>query len=306
MNLKKGINYCVLRNAEEIISGDLHDVDIAVDLKHNERILKIIRRNGWKIAYSVWRDFGNVWTVETSTNEGEYLAHFDFQSYGWDGINLLSVETLLEDRQKVDGIYVASEPVQAVTMLYSGYLYHGYIKEKYREFIHSIYQSKQHEVKKLMSYFLTTELVNAIYEDVVSEDWDNIEQECPVVRRTIRQIKKRSQKGRISKSLFYLTRMINPRGIILDVSLLDETVYKKCIALLPVLLNHLYTKDELVEVLSRGVFAPLCKGKCVITRNVSRVLRRYSYKVSVSDLCGDGNLRKHFVSNMVNLYDCGA
>ena len=27
---KARINYCVLRNAEEIISGDLHDVDIAV------------------------------------------------------------------------------------------------------------------------------------------------------------------------------------------------------------------------------------------------------------------------------------
>ncbi|MCD7862795.1 MAG: hypothetical protein LUG61_04630 [Lachnospiraceae bacterium] len=250
---KNGIKYCVLRNADEIISGDLHDVDIAVDLKHSDQILKIIRRNGWRVVYSVWRDFGNVWTVVTSADEGEYLAHFDFQSYGWDGINLLSAETLLEDRQKIDGIYVASEPVQAVTMLFSRYLYHGYIKEKYRKFIHSIYQSKQHEVKKLMRFFLTTEFVNAIYEDVVSEERENIERECPVVRRTIRQVKKKSQKGRISKSIFYITRMTDPCGIILDVSQLDEPDYNHLKDVLPQQLNHLFTRDELSENAGGGI-----------------------------------------------------
>ncbi len=244
---KAGIRYCVLRNADEIISGDLHDVDIAVDLKYSDQILRIIRSNGWKIAYSVWRDFGNVWTVVMSADDGDYLAHFDFQSYGWDGINLLSAETLLEDRQKIDGIYVASDSVQAVTMLFSRYLYHGYIKEKYREFIHSIYQSKQHEVRKLMSFFLTTEFVNAIYEDVIAKEWENIEQECPVVRRTIRLVNKKTQKRKISKAKFYLTRMINPRGIILDVSQLDETDRNDMICILSQQLNHLFTKDELIE-----------------------------------------------------------
>ena len=216
-------------------------------MKHNERILKIIRRNGWKIAYSVWRDFGNVWTVVTFTDEGEYLAHFDFQSYGWDGINLLSAAKLLKDRRKVDGIYVASESVQAVTMLFSRYLYHGYIKEKYRDFIHNVYQSSQHEVKELMGSFLTTEFVDAIYDDVISEDWENIEQECPVVRRTIRQVKKQTQKDKVSKAKFYLTRMRNPRGIILDVSQLEKTDYNHLVDILPKQLNHLFTEDELLE-----------------------------------------------------------
>lgn len=249
---KAGIRYCVLRNADEIISGDLHDVDIAIDLKYSDQILRIIRSNGWKIAYSLWRDFGNVWTVVMSADDGDYLAHFDFQSYGWNGINLLPAEMLLEDRRKVDGIYVASDSVQAVTMLFSRYLYHGYIKEKYRDFIRKVYLSDQCKVKELMNSFLTTEFANAIYEDVVAEEWKNIEQECPVVRRTIRLVNKKTQESKISKAKFYLTRMINPRGIILDVSQLDETDRNNMICILSQQLNHLFTKDELIESSSVG------------------------------------------------------
>lgn len=88
---REKVSYCVLRNSGEIISGDAHDIDMAIDFKCFSLVRKIINDiagTEWKIHYISEKDNGNLVAIHLYKIDQDtpVLIHFDFfQSFGWNG-----------------------------------------------------------------------------------------------------------------------------------------------------------------------------------------------------------------------------
>lgn len=140
---------------------------------------------------------------------------------------MIPYSKLLLERKKEYGVYVASNAVQAVVMLFSRFLYQGYIKDQYKKKIQTTFQIEATQVKQLMTGFLTREFVNNICEDVLNADWDNIEQEQYVIRRNIVAKLSGNQKFVSFKmKLFMVRRMSRKTGAVISV---DENVSISCV-----------------------------------------------------------------------------
>lgn len=211
---KEEIPYCVLRNSSEILNGDAHDIDMVVESKSFSTVREILANvsgDQWRIHYASEKDNGNLVTVHLySIDNGKpILVHFDFfDAFGWNGYRLISNEQLLKGRKKRQWLYEASYPVQAVSMLFSRYLYHGYIKEKYRSFIRQVFKNQTNEVESIMRCFLPENYVMFIINDVLDGNWNSIEQEHPVVAKAIITFLGKTQKHCAQKMLLFNIRRI--------------------------------------------------------------------------------------------------
>ena len=220
------IRYCILRNENEILSGDAHDIDMVVDFeRYNEfrEILKsIAKEDNWKFDLIFPKENYSLWGIHLFSEEnGEpILIHFDvFNFYGWNGYCLIPNKYLLEQRRKVDWAFAASEEVQAVTMLFSRLLYHGYIKEKYRDFISDIFIREPDKVSKLMNLFIDESDMSNIMSMVQEKQWDNIENGVEDLRERIIAKLSRLQKFVLLKStVFKVKRLMNNIGIIVQLN----------------------------------------------------------------------------------------
>lgn len=220
------IAYAILRNAKDIVNGDGHDIDLTVDFKKWDKIESIIKRlsreQGWKVHFKALKDCNNLYAIHLFHIEDgiPQIIHFDFfRAFGWNGYQLIPYSKLLLERKKEYGVYVASNAVQAVTMLFSRFLYQGYIKEQYKKQIQTTFQAEAMQVKWLMTEFLTHEFVENIFEDVLNSDWDNIEQEQYVIRRNIVAKLSGNQKFvSLKMKLFMARRMSHKTGAIISVA----------------------------------------------------------------------------------------
>ena len=217
------IKYCILRNENEILNGHCHDIDMVISENSIPYIYKVFFEVGngkWKIHYKALKDNGNLLTVHLYSLEEDtpMLLHFDFFfSFGWDGYRLIENQDLLANRNQYQGLYVASDCIKAVTMLFSRYLYHGYIKENYREYIQQVFKTNTVDVQKLMQSFLSTQLSEAIVKDVELGEWNNIEKEWYTVKQNVKmQVSQRQKRVPLQMKLFNLKRVLKYTGIVVQ------------------------------------------------------------------------------------------
>ena len=295
------VSYCVLRNSGEIISGDAHDIDMAIDFECFPLVCKIINDiagTEWKIHYISEKDNGNLVAIHLYKIDHDIpvLIHFDFfQSFGWNGYSLISNGGLLKDRKKKEWLYEADYAVQAVCMLFSRYLYHGYIKEKYRDFIQQAFENQRSEVENLMCDFLPKDIAKCISDDVLDGDWNNIEQEHPVVTRTIIEYVGKKQKFcRERMLLFNLKRMKKCTGLIVGIG--GEDRIQECysyVEKVQSILSRTFSAEDIVETLRKtgGGYRTaayykvsnrvnLSKGKLIFTDDLNPAIN----KVIIEDI----------------------
>ena len=222
----KNIAYCVLRNVSEIISGDVHDIDMTVDFEKINEVLKILnkiaRQQGWKLHFIAEKDNGNLLTYHyfKIVHDIPIIVHFDFFKYfSWSGYRLLDNKILLSNRIVTGSIAEASPPIKAITMLFSRLLYHGYIKEKYRSDILNIFLNDKDKVVCVMNTFLGIELSEYIYENVISEKWDMIESKYKEIRKQITGVLGKKQKLlMLRKLMFSIKRISKHTGMVMQLS----------------------------------------------------------------------------------------
>lgn len=294
------VSYCVLRNSDEIISGDAHDIDMTIDFKCFPLVCKIINDiagTEWKIHYISEKDNGNLVAVHLYKidNGMPVLIHFDFfQSFGWNGYNLISNDGLLKNRKKKEWLYEADYAVQAVCMLFSRYLYHGYIKEKYRDFIQQIFENQRSGVENLMCVFLPKDIAKCISDDVLDGDWNNIEQEHSVVTKIIIEYVGKKQKYcRERMLLFHLKRMKKCTGVIVGIGGKDRI--QECysyVKKVQSILSRTFSAEDIVETFGKtGGYRTaayykvsnrvnLSKGKLIFTDDLNPAIN----KVIIEDI----------------------
>lgn len=251
----QGIDYCVLRNADEICSGDAHDIDMTIDFERYDDAIECLREtcgDAWHIHRVVKKDSGNLIAIHLYTvdNDCPILIHFDlFRYFGWQGYKLISFKRLMNGKVKRKWLYEASPEVQAVTMLFSRLLYQGYIKKKYQEYIHTTFLNHEAQVKSLMSTFLSSDFVNPIYEDVISKDWTNIESEINVIRRSIQSKLDPTQKNiGLKRRSFALRRMMTKLGVEVYMSKPDDVLMTD----VGKLLSRTFQPEDIVMVCGGG------------------------------------------------------
>lgn len=200
--IQHGIDYCIMRNAEEVEQGDAHDVDLVIrdtQLKLAEKILyNLAEQKNWNahLQTGLSSDNYNIKCYNyyyISEKENKiFIVHIDiFPVFAWKGYEILPNYILLENINK-KSIYHSMEPeVEAVCNLFVRLLYNGKVKDKYKPKISETFNGNKKRVVELMEYFLSLELANHIFEYAVKGEWDIIDNKCNQIRKCVRKKTKR-------------------------------------------------------------------------------------------------------------------
>lgn len=188
------IAYCVLRNVEDVLNGNCHDVDFAVDWRKIKELKKILNSKmpelGWQVFVMKENDQGELLSIHLATQSGNVvLMHLDaFKSFNWKGIPLVSNERLLAGRRKYDNVWICSEAVEITLKLFSKYLHGGKVRDKYRtELMYRIpvlYES----VLGIISDFMSKETASFILKSSENGNWELLHNNVEAVRNEIKKV----------------------------------------------------------------------------------------------------------------------
>ena len=157
------IDYCILRNVEEVINGDAHDIDMVVDssrLITSENILFTTASDlGWKVHIKTGscKDAINIkcYHMFKISENKIHIVHFDFfPTFAWNGYVLIDNKTLLANVNKKTIYHTAALEVEAVTKLFVRLLHNGYIKAKYKRDIVAVFCKNPEKVHSILKCFL--------------------------------------------------------------------------------------------------------------------------------------------------------
>lgn len=246
---KQGINYCVLRNVEEVISGDAHDIDYTVDISRMKEAADLMRRvaneYGWVLHFNSGdiNDKKNIKCVhfhkcDDTTKEIE-IAHFDiFPVFAWEGFTLLNNSVLLNGKKNYMGIYKSSDEVESVTKLFIRLLHNGKIKDKYKPAIQSVFTDKQDAVIQIMENFISHDTAVAVSVKAKCGHWGEIEELRDQLIADIQAKLKRE-----SRAKYLFTKIIHRSGTMIAFEGTDGSGKSTIIEGLPNLLSHSFPKD---------------------------------------------------------------
>ena len=213
------IEYCILRNAEEVECGDAHDIDMTVSadkLAQTESIImRIASKLGWRLHYKTGssKDDMNIKNYHVSKifTDSIKIVHIDiFPTFSWQGYILLDNKTLLENIIK-DTIYHKANPsVEAVTKLFIRLLHNGHIKTKYKNDIQTIFEKHSEETKRCLLNFLDEPTSELIMSSVHMGDWEKIEK-CR--NKIVDVIKNNSKKDIIKQKKYLLNKIFHKAGL---------------------------------------------------------------------------------------------
>lgn len=218
---KQEIKYCILRNVDEIISGNAHDIDFTVDVKKLKKAVSLMKQvainYGWTLHFYSGdiNDNKNIKCLHfyqcDDSNKKIVIAHFDiFPVFNWEGFELLTNSDLLHNRMLYEGVYKASDAVESVTKLFIRLLHTGKVKDKYKPAIKSVFTADHDAVIRIMEEFLSHESARIVAEKVIYEQWDEIE---GYREKLIVDIKTKAKKNLRVKYL--LSKIINRTGVMI-------------------------------------------------------------------------------------------
>lgn len=250
------IEYCVLIKADMIISGKAHDIDMAIDFSKIDEVYKILDEIaitfGWKPFLNTLKDNGNMITLHYFTiyRKQIYIVHFDlFKSFSWQSIILLKSDEIFKEKIENQGVFSCSKSTEAITKLFSRYLYHGYIKEEYKDDIVDIFLNNSQKVIRKMSLFLSSNLSKAIYELVVNKRWKELIGLSSKIKLSIKSNHCKNYidkiKDKFSNIMFKLKRYFVHKGVMVAFLGSDGSGKSTIISNLPNVLGRTFDETQI-------------------------------------------------------------
>lgn len=250
------IEYCILRKADMILAGIAHDIDMVIDFSEINSVFRILsdlsKELGWELFFKTVKDNGNMVAVHYFTiyEKQVFIVHFDlFKNFSWNAIPMLNNSELLNNRIEKNGVYSCSKSVEAITKLLSRYLYHGYVKDEYKDDILTLFQKNKSEVVREMSSFLDKDLAEYIYGLVVTQDWNGLIKLRPKVKGSIQSKYYTSPLYRITSELsskvFKLKRYLKHQGVMIAFLGTDGSGKSTIIENLPVVLERTFDDSQI-------------------------------------------------------------
>lgn len=241
---KEKIDYCILRNVEEIINGDAHDIDMTVDARRlfdvEKELTAAASEHGWTIHIKIgtMKDSVNIkcYHLYKSVDGTIHIVHFDFfPTFSWNGYILIDNRKLLKNMNSSTLYHTAAPEVEAVTKLFIRLLHNGNIKSKYKKDIYSAFMNDPDEVKKLMKSFLDEDTVQFVYVSVLKERWEDIENNRDIIVNTLKKI---SGKAIFQQKLYLLKKAMSKAGIMVAFEGTDGSGKSTIINALPEVLEN--------------------------------------------------------------------
>lgn len=215
------IDYCILRNVEEVINGDAHDIDMVIDssrLIASENILFTTASDlGWKVHIKTGscKDAINIkcYHLFKISENKIHIVHFDFfPTFSWNGYVLIDNKTLLANVDKKTLYHTAAPEVEAVTKLFVRLLHNGYIKSKYKRDIVAVFCEKTEKVNSILKCFLDDEAIEFVNNAVYKEQWKKLEENRGYLVKTI---KRKSKKEIIKQKIYLVRKAMGKAGIMI-------------------------------------------------------------------------------------------
>ena len=218
-----GIDYGIMRNAEEVATGDAHDIDICIQALRMQDAENLLSQQahhlGWKLHLSTGspNDRINIKTYnyyyEDAAKQEIYIVHIDvFPTFAWKGYELISNNSLLKNLKRDTPYHRISCETESVCNLFIRLLYNGKIKEKYKSQIYKGFLEGKTGVRKLMNGFLSDKLSDDIYAHVINKNWDIIEN---LRNKIVRDIRKHTKRHLLLYLKYLFSKAFNRKGIII-------------------------------------------------------------------------------------------
>lgn len=274
---REGVAYCIMRNADEVVAGDAHDVDLAVDDTKLEQaeacIFRTAQELGWKILLRTGsaKDKHNIKCYnfyQMQPDGTPALAHIDiFTSFVWCSHILIDCRHTLEDMDTSTLYHRISPVAEAVTKLFVRLLYNGYIKRKYVPHITEVYRAEPDKVKACMENFLCHETAEEVYRLAISEQWEAIE---TMRSRIVADIKKKTATYRLCYWLYLVRKAFRRISVMVALEGGYEEVNQSIIEALPAVVGNTFSAEStyvyhhrpcLLGRTVRGKNAPAASGE---------------------------------------------
>ena len=250
---KKNIKYAINRKAEQINSGNFNDIDWTVDYRKIDEFYDILSdlcvKYDWKIFMNIKKQGFETIHLFNYSNNRVLLLHFDlFNSFMWDGIELINNEELLQNIVKIDGYNSISPVLEAIIKLLTRLLFNGYIKEEYKQDILNVFKNRENEIKIILKKIIGCNLIEELYEDVLHEEWSKIEKSVNDYKTEIRKnVKSRDYikytKNRIRFKFYKVNRIFKKKGIMVVFEGSDGSGKTTIIDALPKILYRSFDKS---------------------------------------------------------------
>ncbi|MFZ2197717.1 MAG: hypothetical protein WAV13_08300 [Thermodesulfovibrionales bacterium] len=189
-----GIKYCVMRGYQGLPQSISHDIDLQVDKhKHGEYLLALdqtAQDMGWIILRRRFR-FGRRFNslirlteeqIEKVPIDAEFITH-------WKSIQYISNSAVLAARKLHNGLWVASSGSEAAISLFKEYLQFGKVKDLgdglHKRRIAMLADSDPDTFIAAVEPYLGIELSKFALACAQHEDWDTLEKNVGLVRRTL-------------------------------------------------------------------------------------------------------------------------
>lgn len=253
---KKDIDYCILRNVDDVLSGTCHDVDFVIDWKKVDLFKKVLHTKlpeiGWQVFVMKENDQGELLSVHLATKTEEVcLMHLDaFKSFNWKGIPLVANQNMLSGRTKHKTLWVCSAQVEYTLKLFSKYLHSGEVREKYRNELKERIPRLRKEVLSITSEFLPPDSSEKLLDFVEAGDWSAVHTSIDSVRAEICQ--KYFGRNPLKKFIYRAKRFLylglkffSKNGPVVAFEGCDGSGKSTIIDLLPVKMERVYNKEAI-------------------------------------------------------------
>lgn len=263
---KENIRYGILRKAEEIEHGTAHDIDVAVDfarVKETQNAIDSVAKElGWERILCADKDCGNLKTIHYVCFSGEKLeiVHFDlFKHFSWNGVILIDNLRLLENVYVKNILSCVSYDVEMAIKLMSRLIYHGNVKEEYREEICCYSKQNAKAYLAILETCMSVELAQKLVTLCEEADWETIASMKHKLRESCSV--KCSKISKSAEIMFKLKRFAKPQGVMVAFLGTDGSGKSTIIKGLPECIGNTFDQSQIQYYHWRPGFIKSPKGE---------------------------------------------
>ncbi|WP_088013311.1 hypothetical protein [Gottfriedia acidiceleris] len=189
---KENIKYAILRKYENIYVNEFNDIDFCIEKNKLKETFSVLKRlcnyYGWFVFNTIYKDgLVAIHLYKIVDNKVE-IVHLDiFEDINWKGLTVLTNNELLNNVLIYKDLNIISKDNEAVICLLSRFLYHGNIKEEYKDFIHSNFILNKEKILITLENLFGKRLSKEIYNNCISKEWEVLENNVINVRKKIVQ-----------------------------------------------------------------------------------------------------------------------
>ncbi len=250
---KEGIEFAILRNAEEVKENIAHDVDMSIDdkklIEAEATVLNVANVLGWNLHLRLGscKDKLNIKSYHFYKADSEqeliHIVHFDFfPAFVWQNYVLLENKEILESINYKTIYHEVSKPIEAIMNLFVSLLHKGCIKSNYKQNIFNVFCLYEIEVNSKLNCFLDSQISVYITDLVKNKNWSAIEKNRDLI---IESIKKNARTRIVNRKKYLIEKAIKKQGTIVDFETAIGNDPSSIVAKLPDVLGRSFSSGDI-------------------------------------------------------------